>query len=39
VKIFLDTWVSIKKYKGNPDAEKLFKSAKTRFEAYTRILQ
>jgi predicted nucleic acid-binding protein len=34
VKVFLDTWVLIEKYKGNPDAEKLFEIAKTRFEAH-----
>jgi len=34
VKVFLDTWVLIEKYKGNPDAEKLFENAKTMFEAH-----
>lgn len=34
MKAFLDTWVLIEKYKANPDAEKVFENAKTRFEAH-----
>jgi predicted nucleic acid-binding protein len=34
VKAFLDTWALIEKYKGNPDAEKLFENAKKQFEVH-----
>ena len=34
MKVFLDTWTLIEKYKGNPDAEKLFENAQKRFEAH-----
>jgi len=34
MKVFLDTWVLIEKYKGNPDAEHLLESAKKGFESH-----
>lgn len=34
VKVFLDTWVLIEKYKGNSDAERLLEDATNKFEAY-----
>lgn len=34
MKVFLDTWALIEKYKGNPDAEKLFENAKKQFEGH-----
>jgi len=34
VKVFLDSWALIEKYKGNPDAEKLFENAKKQFEGH-----
>jgi len=34
VKVFLDTWVLIEKYKGNPEAERLFDRAKNELEAH-----
>jgi len=34
VKVFLDTWVLIEKYKGNPEAEELFEDARNKFEAH-----
>ena len=34
MKVFLDTWVLIEKYKENPDAERLLEGAKNKFEAY-----
>ena len=34
MKVFLDTWVLVEKYKGNPDAEKLLENAKNKFEAH-----
>jgi len=34
MKVFLDTWVLVEHYKGNPDALFLLKEAKERLEAY-----
>jgi len=34
VKVFLDTWVLIEKYKGNVLAERVLEDAKNRFEAH-----
>jgi len=34
MKLFLDTWVLIEKYKGNPDAERLLESTKNGFESH-----
>lgn len=34
MKIFLDTWVLIERYKGNPDAIKLLKKAEEKLEAH-----
>lgn len=34
MRIFLDTWVLIEKYKGNPDALKLLKLAKEKLEVH-----
>jgi predicted nucleic acid-binding protein len=34
MRIFLDTWVLIEKYKGNPDALNLLKAAKEKLEAH-----
>lgn len=33
MKVFLDTWVLIEKYKGDPEAEKLLENAEDKFEA------
>lgn len=34
MKVFLDTWVLIEKYKGNPDAERLLEGTKNGFESH-----
>ena len=34
MKVFLDTWVLIEKYKGNPDAERLLERAEKGFECH-----
>jgi len=34
MKVFLDTWVLIEKYKGNPDAERLLESARNGVESH-----
>jgi len=38
VRVFLDTWVLIDKYKGNPDAEGLLERAKDEHEAHISLI-
>jgi predicted nucleic acid-binding protein len=38
VRVFLDTWVLIEKYKGNPDAEGLLEAAKSEHEAHISLI-
>jgi predicted nucleic acid-binding protein len=38
VKVFLDTWVLIEKYKENSDAERLLEGAKDKFDAHVSCI-